>query len=138
MLGDHTALPRGQSAEWLKNHYVISILTYVFSPLNNSTQKAIYNGVIDFISEWSDLASQTAVNFSKDLFLAPLEYWACSISRKDQFYLEQVSNNFDKEHPNRPLFQQPRPAFGVINPWPGGKSAEAEVLARLRRAAEEK
>ena len=137
LLGDHTALPRGQSAEWLKNHYVISILTYVFSPLNNSTQKAIYNGVIDFISEWSDLASQTAVNFSKDLFLAPLEYWACSISRKDQFYLEQVSNNFDKEHPNRPLFQQPRPAFGVINPWPGGKSAEAEVLARLRRAAEE-
>lgn len=30
-----------------------------------------------------------------------------------------------------------RPVFGIINPWPGDKSAEAEVLTRMKRAAKE-
>lgn len=30
-----------------------------------------------------------------------------------------------------------RPAFGIVNPWPGSMSAEFEVLARIKRAAEE-
>ena len=34
-------------------------------------------------------------------------------------------------------YQKGQPVFGIINPWPGDKSAEAEVLTRMQRAAEE-
>lgn len=42
----------------------------------------------------------------------------------------------EKEFYHSP-FQKGQPVIGIINPWPGDKSAEAEVLTRMKRAAEE-
>ncbi len=101
--------------------------------------KRIAAGAIAFAAEMKAIEEKSLLPFSKDAVLAPIEYLSREISPLDAAALETVSfaGGLSGDSDYRPIFCQGHPAIGIINPWPGDMSAEAEVLTRFRRAAEE-
>lgn len=101
--------------------------------------RLIFDGVMEFIADIREVDKAAKISFSKELALAPLEYFGSDISSLDRSMIEQV---LQRVTPNthscyRPICRTGTPVIGIINPWPGDKSAEAEVLTRFKRAADE-
>ena len=99
----------------------------------------LLDGVMEFVADLAEMESAATVMFSKELALAPLEYFANAISPLDRCMIEQVPCCFGEGNHScyRPIYRTGNPVIGIINPWPGDKSAEAEVLTRFKRAADE-
>lgn len=99
----------------------------------------IQQGALDFVKDVISVFQKTPLNISKATALAPLKYLAYHIQKYDRAKIEQLFCNSPNEDGwnHRPLFKTGKPVMGIINPWPGDQSAEAEVLTRFKRAAEE-
>lgn len=99
----------------------------------------ILSGVLDFVKEMDAIDRVFPIPVPREAVLAPMEYLSRAISKTDQFELQKVYlfPGMGNAAQCRPIFRQGAPVIGVINPWPGDMSAESEVLARLKRAAED-
>lgn len=69
-------------------------------------------------------------------FNAVLKYLREGISENDKRLLHQLRYR-NSEGRVIPFTNRNQWSIGVVNPWPGGMSAEAEVLTRMRAAAED-
>ncbi len=105
----------------------------------NAISAQILKGVMEFAEDYQKIESCVPVSVTKEAALAPIEYLSRELGRLEQARLEQVYVFPDLENDGRgrPIFRQGMPVMGIINPWPGDMSAEAEVLTRFKRAAEE-
>ena len=105
----------------------------------NGISERILQGVMAFVEDCQKIGSYVSVPVSKEAALAPIEYLSRDLSRSEQAYLEQIYTfpGLGNDGRSRPIFRQGSPVMGIINPWPGDMSAEAEVLTRFKRAAEE-
>ncbi len=105
----------------------------------NEISAKILKGVMAFAEEFQKIEMEGTVPVTKEAALAPIEYLSRELGRPDQAHLEQayVFPGLGDNGRGRPMFRQGMPVMGIINPWPGDMSAEAEVLTRFKRAAEE-
>jgi hypothetical protein len=164
---DHGASTGAKNANVLKNEgYILQILELAFaSPeaaivkiqKNGEYSEPVYSAVDGFKQKRADISRQIAdgavayaidyiniardytITISKDMALAALQYLAAPGSRADEYQLSKVSFTYDPTEQSgwQPILKQQKPVLSGINPWPGDMSAEAEVLTRLTRGAEE-
>lgn len=102
-------------------------------------RSCIVSGAMDIVKKLNDYDHVLRTKESHNISSAIYEYLEKHISRKDRALLEQayrVDEFYDEEF-GRPLFKQNEPMIGIANPWPEDVSAEAEVITRMQRAAEE-
>lgn len=101
--------------------------------------RQIVDGVMKFVYDLAEVDRVAPLQFSKEAALAPLEYLSEEISPLDRSMIERVPCCFGQGNHSsyRPIYRTGNPVIGIINPWPGDKSAEAEVLTRFQRAARE-
>lgn len=96
-------------------------------------------GATTFVKDLYEVDRNFPLASQQDVAIAVCEYLENRIDKKDRALLEQIcfsANPYDWEDA-RPLFRQPKPVIGIVNPWPQDVSAEAEVITRLKRTAEE-
>lgn len=119
--------------------------TPVFQSVNSYEQtrievcKQVTEGVLAFVSDIQQIHSAAKISVSKEVVLAPLEYMANHITAYDQNEIERIYCCYGRGNNScyRPIEKTGVPVIGIVNPWPGDESAEAEVLTRIQRAAKE-
>ena len=106
---------------------------------NRIAQAEALAGMTDFAGDFSQIQALAGFEVARETVLAPVEYLARHVGRRDQVEIEKAyrMSDFPGVGYRTPLFRQDRPTIGVINPWPGDMSAESEVITRMRRGAEE-
>jgi len=99
----------------------------------------ILSGVMKFVKNIAAVDRNFPLSIPREAALAPMEYLFKSVSKTDQFEIQQVFlyPGAGNDSHCRPIFKQGLPSIGVINPWPGYMSGESEVLSRLKRATED-
>lgn len=101
--------------------------------------RKIFAGAMECVRDLYETDKSFPLPHSKDGAMAICEYLQEYIDQKGKSQLEQaysVSDSLDLGYV-RPLFRQDRPVIGIMNPWPEDVSAEAEVITRIKRAADE-
>lgn len=99
----------------------------------------ILEGAQKCVQELREVDREFPFPVAQGAAMAVCEYLQKHIDQKDQALLEQacfVSNPYDWDEA-RPLFLQGIPVIGIANPWPQDISAEAEVITRMKRTADE-
>ena len=121
------------------NDYLHRILTLALSGAGTEIGGRIAQGAIECIQDLYELDRHLALPIRQDGAMAVCEYLQEQIDRRDQMQLEQAYTAGDSlEHGYlRPMFRQNKPVIGIANPWPEDVSAEAEVITRIKRTAEE-
>lgn len=105
--------------------------------------RQVLDGILAFAADMGRIETVFPLPISREAALAPMEYLSRSASKPDQvqiqmqMQMQSVCPGLGNDSSNIPILRQGRPVIGVVNPWPGDMSAESEVLARLKRAAEE-
>lgn len=124
------ALPNIDS--FLKSHsWVNRILRAVEAPHNN-VKKRVYVGV----QLWNELLTNYADLSISMLANAVADYLENFMSAYDRDLLQSLELP-DKDGQYYPINHKGDWSFGVVNPWPGDMSAEAEVLARMKAGADD-
>lgn len=80
-----------------------------------------------------------SADFYKMYTNAVVEYLKTGLSRKELVLIQElpVLHNVNGKNIVYPLTKDGEYTFGVVNPWPGAESAEAEVLSRMQVAADD-
>ncbi len=104
-----------------------------------AVSRRILAGAIACVNDFAQLDRVSPFPATQSGAMTVCSYLRDDISQSDQTILEQNlytddANNWSMA---RPLFRQGRPVVGIVNPWPEDVSAEAEVITRMKRTAEE-
>ena len=121
------------------NDYLHRILTLALSGQGTEIGGKITQGAMECVRELYALDQYLALPHTQDGAMAICEYLQEHMDRKDQMRLEQAYTAGDSMTHGyiRPMFRQEKPVIGIANPWPEDVSAEAEVITRIKRTAEE-
>lgn len=123
--------------------FSLSYFDYSSESLNSnnniiSIRSKILDGAKDCIDDLHDIDEKFPVSEKQIAIMAVCEYFENYIDKKDIYLLESIYTGDSNSHnENRPLFKQGKPVIGIVNPWPEDVSAEAEVITRMKRTAEE-
>lgn len=104
-----------------------------------SISHKILLGAMDCVRDLCEIDKEFSFPLHQGGAMAVCEYLQEHIDQRDKAQLEQVlftSNPYNWSEA-RPLFRQKKPVIGIVNPWPEDVSAEAEVITRLKRTADE-
>lgn len=99
----------------------------------------ILEGTLDCVHDLLHIDRVFPFALHQGAAMAVCEYLQEHIDRRDRTQLEMVrftTNPYGWEEA-RPIFLQKNPVVGIVNPWPEDVSAEAEVITRMKRTAEE-
>lgn len=117
----------------------VSLFKKEYDDLRSAISRKILMGAKDCIHDLCVVDSVFSLPQHQGAALAVCEYLQEHIDQRDISQLELVRftrNPYDWEEA-RPIFRQGKPVIGIANPWPQDVSAEAEVITRLKRTAEE-
>lgn len=101
--------------------------------------RQVIMGAVACVNDLCEVDKEFPFALQQDGAMAVCEYFEKDIDKKDCAQLGQISfsiNPYDWQEA-RPLFRQEKPVIGIANPWPQDVSAEAEVITRMKRTAEE-
>lgn len=147
----------------LANSYVVCILELLFSAphpsilkleQNNGAISPVYqesstdedkrifacqeilSGILDFIKDLKPLTEMFPLKESSLAACIPLEYFATCISKFDEMQINQINYSLGvgSDKTSFPICKHGLFRIAAINPWPGDKSAESEVLTRMQKA----
>lgn len=121
----------------------IKYLQHIFKlalsrPCSENTRK-IFKGTIDCVRDLQKINEKCELAKNQKGMQAVCEYFQENIDWRDRALLEQAYSDSDTiDHGcMKPIFRQGKPVIGIANPWPEDVSAEAEVITRIKRTAEE-
>lgn len=134
--------PNEISAELEERNETVSLAPICNCEKNNlriSISRKILAGATACVNDLHKIDREFPLPQQQAAAMAVCEYLQKHIEQKDKSLLECVpftSNPYDWDEA-RPIFSQGKPVIGIINPWPEDVSAEAEVITRMKRTAEE-
>lgn len=134
--------PNQDSASFENHTNTLSVVPFCGNNEKNlriSISRKILVGATACINDLYRIDSEFPLPQHQGAAMAVCEYLQKHIQQKDKSQLELVhftSNPYDWDEA-RPIFSQGRPVIGIVNPWPEDVSAEAEVITRLKRTADE-
>jgi FMN phosphatase YigB (HAD superfamily) len=99
----------------------------------------ILKGVLDFVDDFSGIIERYPVEINNSVALMAMEYFAENVSQYDEKKIMEVSYfpGIGADNTCFPISPRGVATIGVVNPWPGDESAEAEVITRMKKAAED-
>lgn len=99
--------------------------------------KEILDGVMDFVKDIHLFLKDWPAPESIDIACAPMEYFTTSVSRYDEMQIMKICffTGIGSDDICFPINKHCLAQIGVVNPWPGDKSAESELVMRMQEAA---
>ncbi len=117
-----------------ENHpWIYQIVEAVNDPFNN-----VLTSVETGITLWNDTVTRSGLSFDWNNYLnAVIDYLENALTPvdRDLFQSLKIKNASDEKY--RPINYKGTWNVGIVNPWPGDMSAEAEVLSRMKVGAED-
>ena len=113
--------------------WVNQIIEAVKDPYNN-----VFASVETGITLWNDTVARLGLSFDYGRYLnAVVDYLENALTPvdRDLFQSLKLKNANNEEY--RPINYRGTWNVGIVNPWPGDMSAEAEVLSRMKVGAED-
>lgn len=100
--------------------------------------KKILEGVLDFADCYEAAVKKYPAEPDLNAALAPIEYLTEKASQYDRKKIAQVCYfpGVGADQTHFPMRAKGMVTVGIISPWPGDISAEMELVARLRKAAD--
>ncbi len=98
----------------------------------------ICNGTLDFIRDFKEIDNQNPIEVSPEVCAIPMEYFANSISKYDAKQIAKIDYvpGIGNDSTSFPINKNTKFTIGLVNPWEGAETAEAEAIKRIERAAE--
>lgn len=99
--------------------------------------REILEGVMDFVKDIHEFLKDFPTKASSKVAGAPMEYFVTSVSKYDEMQIMKMCF-FPGVGSDKTSFPINRHCFmhmGIVNPWPGDKSAESEIVMRMQQAA---
>lgn len=118
------------------NAYLYNILMLALAQPQSEIASKIYSGALSCVQELCAVNEKYKLPQSQNGIHAICSYLQNHIDGKDRALLEQAVT-YCGNNKKWPIFKQGKPVVGIANPWPEDVSAEAEVITRLKRTAEE-
>ncbi|MHC1724269.1 MAG: glycosyltransferase [Aminipila sp.] len=105
----------------------------------DSIKTDIFSGIIECVNDLYSIDKVVEFPVKTCGAMCVFEYFEKHIDMKDKSQIEMVYLEDDEYGTNNldSFSAKQKPLIGIINPWPEDVSAEAEVITRLKRTAEE-
>lgn len=103
--------------------------------------KYIHTKLNEGIRQFANACTKKDVLYAIDKLLSEtvFQYLSNDISKYDEMLLQQIPvlKMIGDKRLIYPLSRKDEMSIGIVNPWPGDKSAEAEVLSRMKVGADD-